>query len=645
MSFQPSLFQVSSWTPPIELPRIPEGEVFIDLECYDPQIEHFGPGWCFPNGGEIIGIAIATDTWADYFPIAHRGTLSPFAPETVYRWLNDELQNPKISLGGHNIGGYDQGWLRRVKVRPTGKIIDTSIAAPLIDENRNNYSLEALLKDYCGTGKDKTQWPEARRALGLPKNTPHSKIVTRLREMPAQYAAEYAIQDAKGAKQLWNIQKKLIVSGDLEQIFDLETRLIPVLLDMKERGVRVGVRAAELLNVEFQKQLDSINAQMKAIAGIEVQIWAADSISKAFDKIGIEYKKTGYITELGKPSFKAAWLEKHEHQLPKLIVKARRLEKAKDTFLEGHILSHLVNGKIHANFNALRRSNEEGERKGGAVTGRFSSSDPNLQNLPSDRSDPEMAVIIRSLFLPWEGDEWASIDYSGQEPRVMTHFCYVAGIKSVKPMWDAFHENPTMKFHKLGAKLTGLRERVAKDVTLGTMYGMGGAKLCKTYLGLPTKMIESRNEPGKMIEVAGEEGQKIMDEYHKALPFVREINQLCTRKAEQRGWIRTILGRIRHFKTDNYPQGAFAYKALNCLVQGSSADMMKKAMIDLHEQLGVVPLVTVHDELGLSCKTRDLVKQYREVMLNAVKISIPMHADAELGNSWGQSGSKDKIAL
>jgi DNA polymerase I-like protein with 3'-5' exonuclease and polymerase domains len=647
MSFQQSLFadELTKWTPAIELPRIPDGEISIDLECWDPGIDHYGPGWCFPNGGEIIGIAISTDLWSDYFPIAHQGTLAPFSPEATFNWLRDELKNPKIDVIGHNYGGYDAGWLRRNNIRQAGKIIDTSIAAPLIDENRNSYSLDALCNDYCGFGKEKGQWPEVRRALNLPKNTSHSKIVTRLREMPAQYSAEYAIGDAIAAKKLWNIQKILIEKENLHQIFDLETRLIPVLLDMKERGVRVDVKAAEQLNITFQKQLDEMNQEMKRIAGMEVQIWAQESIAKAFDKVGIEYKQSGFITKLGKPSFTGKWLEEHKHELPKLIVKARRLEKAQGTFLQGHILSHLVNGKIHANFNALRRSNEEGEHRGGAVTGRFSSSNPNLQNLPSDRSDPEMAVIIRSLFLPWEGDQWGAIDYSGQEPRTMVHFCYVAGIKTVLPMWNAFHENPTMKFHKLGAKLTGLRERVAKDVTLATMYGAGGAKLCKAFLGLPTKFIESRTEPGKMIEIAGTEGQKIMDEYHKALPFVKEINQLCTRKAEKRGWIRSLLGRIRHFQREGYSQGAFPYKALNVLCQSSCADMMKQAMVDLHEQLGVVPLVTVHDELGLSCSNHDLAKQYREIMLNAVKLSIPMHADAELGNSWGQSGSKDKIVL
>lgn len=647
MSFQRSLFEQEisqNWTPPIELRHLPNGVNAIDLETRDPLLLTHGPGWCFgKSGGEILGISIANDEWCDYIPIAHQGTLCPITPENVFNWLRDELKNDKVHLANHNIS-YDLGWLSTKNIKPAGKIFDTATAAPLIDENRNSYSLDALGKDYVGESKAK-EWHEARRALGLPKNTPHSKIVCRLQELPAFMVAPYAIQDAVLARKLWFKLEPLLEKENLWQIFDLETRLIPVLLAMRKQGVRIDVDGAEKLQKTFDKQLKEKQKQIKDLVGFDVQIWAADSIAKAFDKLGIEYKKSGYITELGKPSFKAAFLEQHPHQLCKLIIESRKLEKVKGTFLEGHVLSHIVNGRIHAEFSPLRRSNDEGEHKGGAVTGRFSSSNPNLQNLPSDRSDAELAELIRGVFLPDVGAEWGSCDYMSQEPRLLTHFAYISGIKSILPFYNAFHANPRLRFHQLSADISGLRLRIAKDLMLGRIYGMGNCKTAKMYLKLPTKMIPSRHDPDKLIEIAGEEAMKIINQFDEKLSFAKEMNELCTRKAEKRNWIRTILGRIRHFQCEAHPKGAFPYKSLNCLIQGSASDCLKQAMVNLFEMDGVVPLVTVHDELGLNLYSREDALKYKQRMIEAVKLCIPTECDLEIGRSWGESGSSRKVTL
>lgn len=616
-----ALAQPTGWKPPENFFPSLRGTVALDTENHDPGLKKLGPGWCYPNGGKICGFAIASEELADYWPIAHAsGNLDP---EKVVKWIQEQAKNPDITWLMHN-APYDLGWSRKYGIRFAGKVFDTGVAAPLLDENRHNYSLDALGADYCGERKDETLLKLAAKVLRCKPDQVKSKMA----ELSSYYIAPYAIQDAKLTRKLWFTLKPLLDKENLWPIFDLETRLINVLLDMRERGVRVDLHKAEQQAHIFGQQLTEINKEMRRLSGVEVQVWAADSIAKAFDRAGVSYDKPAS----GAPSFRAGWLEAQEHILPKLIVKARRLEKAKGTFLEGHILGHARNGRIHAVFSALRRSDEQGEHEGGAVTGRFSSSCPNLQNLPS--RDEEMAALIRGIFLPEEGHQWGSIDFSSQEPRLAVHFANIAGVRGVQPFVDAYRANPRLDFHSKGAEITKLKRKDAKNLTLGKMYRMGGAKMCRS-LGFPTKWIESKQ--GKQIEVAGPEGQAIMDQYDTYMPFVKLLNDLAERKATQRHWIRTILGRARHFLCDEHPHGAYPYKALNCLIQGSAADMMKKAMVDLYELLGVVPLVTVHDELGLSVEKREIALEYQRIMVNAVPLSIPMAADLEMGETWGAS--------
>jgi DNA polymerase I-like protein with 3'-5' exonuclease and polymerase domains len=268
------------------------------------------------------------------------------------------------------------------------------------------------------------------------------------------------------------------------------------------------------------------------------------------------------------------------------------------------------------------------------VTGRFSSSNPNLQNLLSRQE--EMASDIRGLYLPEEEDSWGAVDFASQEPRLAVHFASRAGVSGVRPFLEAYRENPNLDFHQKGAEITSLKRKTAKNLTLGKMYGMGGAKMCHS-LGLPTIWVEKRN--GEKVEVAGPEGQAIMDQYDLYMPFIKGLSEMCVRKAEARGVIRTLLGRKRHFTSQERApgddrRGAFPYKALNCLIQGSAADMTKKAMVDLHKQ-GARLLVTVHDEVGLSCRSKEQALRYKEIMVSCVQLDVPVTADLEYGPNWG----------
>lgn len=606
------------------------------------MLKTHGPSWCFKGKGKILGTALA---WGEhleqedhraYFDTGHQG-FAPFSPEHTFDWLRDQAKRPELTWYMHH-AQYDKGWLTRHNVRFAGKVICTATAMPLIDENRRSYALDDIAQDLLGERKDHSMFREMGRSLGLPKSASMTTIKSRLMELPAHMVGPYAEQDAALPRKLWAKMKPMIDRENLWEIFELESELIDVLIAMRAQGVRVDMEVAYQTSQTFGAQIKQMQYEMHQMAHRDVQVWASESLVQAFESQGLPLPAARSAT--GEVSFRGEWLEKHEHPFCRLVAKTRKMDKAKNTFIDGYILAHAVNGRIHATFSPLRRSTDEGEHAGGAVTGRFSSSDPNLQNLPSDRSDAELAELVRGFFLPNEGDPlWGSVDWSSQEPRLMVHFCHIAGYKTrqaVKPMFDAYWANPRMKFHQMGADITGLRLRVAKDVTLGKMYGMGGAKLCKTYLHLPTKWLE-RN--GKKFEVAGEEGQKVMDQYDAKLPFVRGIAELCTKKAETRGWIRTILGRVRHFQSASHPDGAFPYKALNCLIQGSAADMMKKAMVLMFRQ-GIVPLATVHDELGLSLQNAEQAQERKQIMIDAVPLTIPVEADVELGVSWGASGKK-----
>jgi DNA polymerase I-like protein with 3'-5' exonuclease and polymerase domains len=606
------------------------GVTALDLECYDPLLKTHGPGWCFPTKpGHVCGVSIANDAVENYWPIGHSEQNLPVKQVTA--WLKRELEldpAPDLLLVLYN-STYDLGWLRRMGIRPTCPIVDVAVAVPLIDENRFSYGLDDVGKDWLGEVKDYgLMMDAAKRGLSLSKTANKASVMGRMNELPSWAVAGYAIQDAKLTRRLWLEKCKAQIDlEDLHQVFKLEHDLIPVLLDMREHGVRINVGRAHRLSLQYELQKQELLKQIKYLTGRTLALWEGEDVSRAFKSVGINWTE---VTAKGEASFRSTVMERLDHPLAKLIVKARRIDKAKGTFIDGHMLGHEVNGRIHAVFSALRSD------EGGAVTGRSSSSNPNLQNLPSREED--ISSDIRGLMEPDSPEEaWASSDFASQEPRLGIHFAQAAGIPGVKPFVDAYHENPNLDFHQKGADITGLKRKDAKNLTLGKMYSMGGAKLCHS-LGLPTEWVEKKDGSGK-VEVAGPEGQAIMDQYDRYMPFIRGINDMCMRKAEQRGWIRTLLGRRRHFQQQSKnavkgERGAYPYKALNCLIQGSAADMTKKAMIDLWKA-GIKILVSVHDEIGFSARNAHEAEEGRRLMCECVKLNVPVEADLEIGPNWG----------
>ena len=606
----------SNWSIPEIFPKFSDNErIAIDLETYDPHLLTSGPGWA-TNRGHMVGVGVATKDWKGYFPIRHEGG-GNLDEAVVLRWLQNTLSSTKREVIFHN-ALYDVGWLRREGVDVKGKILDTMFAAPIVDENRYSYSLDALGQTYCGEKKDESLLQDAALAWGI---NPKAEMY----KLHSKYVGPYGEQDAALTLKLYEKLKLELREQNLEPIYEMECKLIPLLLEMRWRGVRVDEQKAADVSKNLSLQEQKLQIEIKRKYGEDVNLWANASLQKIFDKNNLPYPRT----EKGMPSFQRQWLESHEHELPQMIVRARKLNKARTTFIDKMISEHAVDGRIHAEAHPLRSD------AGGTVSGRFSYSNPNLQQVPA--RDPELGTMIRSLFIPEEGCQWGLFDYSQQEPRLTVHYANKMGLIGAKDAVTAYRDK-NADFHQIVADMANIPRKQAKNINLGLSYGMGKQKLIKE-LGL-----------------GDTEAQALLTRYHEKVPFIRGLQDQCARVALDRGYIKTLAGRRCHFDLwehkydDSMPlpleeardkygdvlKRSYTYKALNRLIQGSAADMTKLAMLGLWEE-GIVPHVQVHDEVDISIEDDEQAAKVSRIMENCVELAVPLVVDTELGASWGET--------
>ena len=590
-------------------------EIAIDLETNDPYLTELGSG-NVTGKGHIAGIAVAVEGWSGYFPIHHEqgGNLDK---NLVYSWLKDIFNQPDTTFIFHN-AMYDVCWLRSAGLEVKGKIVDTMIAASLIDENRMSYQLNTLARYYVGLGKDEKILVEAAKDYGLdPKKD--------LWRLPALFVGQYAERDAEATLKLWKRLETELYQQELWDIFNLEIKLFPCLVDMRFKGVRVDLEKADNIKKDLMNREAKIVSRIKELTGVDVEIHAARSIAVAFDKLKLPYDRTEKSKE---PSFTKNFLQNHPHELARCIADAREINKAHTTFIDS-ITKHAHNGRIHADINQIRSD------QGGTVTGRFSMSNPNLQQIPARH--PELGPMIRSIFIPEENCKWGSFDYSQQEPRILVHYAKLQNLEGVDEIVGAYKAGDA-DFHQVVADMAGIERKQAKTINLGLMYGMGKNKLM--------------SELGLMKESA----EKLIQQYHNKAPFVKKLMDNVSRKANDRGKSRTLLGRACHFdlwqpvqfgvfkplpleqarqEYDEPLKRAFTYKALNKLIQGSAADMTKKSMVSLYEN-GIIPHIQIHDEVDISVESNAKAEEIIEIMESAVELKVPNKVDYESGENWGQ---------
>ena len=602
----------TEWLPPEEFKDLSSyDEIAIDLETKDPELKTMGSG-SVTGRGKIVGIALAVDGWSAYYPIDHEGG-GNMDKKKVMDYFRTILNYPSRKIF-HN-AMYDVCFIRAAGLKINGEVVDTMIAGSLVNENRFRYDLGSMGRDYLGKGKNEAVLTETAKEWGI---DPKSEMY----KLPAMYVGEYAEQDAKLTLELWQEMKKQILIEEVSSIFELETELFPCLVDMRFLGVRVDVEAAHRLKDKLVTEEKECLQKVKKETGVDTQIWAARSIEKVFQKLHLPYDRT---KKTDSPSFTKNFLQNHEHPVVKQIARAREINKAHTTFIDT-ILKHSHKGRIHAEINQLRSD------VGGTVTGRFSYANPNLQQIPA--RNKELGPMIRSLFIPEEGHTWGCFDYSQQEPRLVVHYAALDGLYGVQEVIDAY-KNGEADFHQIVAEMADIPRSQAKTINLGLFYGMGKNKL-QAELGI--------NE---------DTAKDLFKQYHNRVPFVKTLMDSVMRKASNNGRVRTWLGRRCRFDlwepnqygihkalpheaalAEHGPgiRRAYTYKALNRLIQGSAADMTKKAMVELHKE-GITPHIQVHDELDISVS--DNADKIKEIMESAVELEVPVKVDYESGLNWG----------
>jgi DNA polymerase I-like protein with 3'-5' exonuclease and polymerase domains len=611
------------WNIPTEYPDLTGyKEVAVDLETKDPNLTTLGPGWA-RNDGHIIGIAVAAGEYKGYFPIRHENGHN-LDPRITMKWIKKQMSVPEMNVIMHN-ATYDAGWLRAEGVEIKGRIIDTMVTGALVDENRWSFGLDAMARDYAGIRKDEKLLKAAALDRGL---NPKSEMY----KLPPRFVGGYAEMDAVATLALWQALKVLIDKDELWDVWNLEMDLIPCMLDMRTKGVRVDIEKAELNKKLLREQSKYLRGVLEKEAGMDVDIWASASIQKMFDKLKLEYPRT----EKGAPSFTKSFLNDHPAKIAQVLVKLREFDKADSTFIDS-ILRHETNGRIHTELHSTRRD------QGGTVTGRFSSSNPNLQQIPA--RDPDIKRLIRGLFIPEEGCKWGSFDYSSQEPRLLVHFASMVPSAIRHPVVDEIVEefnNGDVDLHQMVADLANITRKQAKTVNLGIMYGMGVAKLAD------------------QLGISKTEAKDLIERHHSKVPFVKGLADLASKQGDRNGQIRTLMGRKSRFhlwepitfgagkplpyddavKEYGGPGGkgirrAFTYKALNKLIQGSAADQTKKAMLDCYNE-GFTPMLTVHDELCFNIESEEQTARIKEIMETGIKLSIPSKVDVDIKDDWGE---------
>ena len=624
---KPMFTAQSEWFPPDEFPDLSKyDEISIDLETKDPDLKTKGSS-SMRGQGDVVGIAVAVKNWSAYYPIAHESGPN-LERKKVIGWFQDVLKTDADKIFHNAI--YDLCWIHRLGLTVHGKIIDTMIMASIVNENRFRYDLNSVAQDYTGMGKSEGALQNAAKEWGVDAKSEMYKL-------PAMYVGEYAEKDAEITLALWQELKKEIEYQDLQSIVSLEQEVLPCILDMKIKGVRVSEKQVNQLEHQLKKSYDHYIKRIKDTTGIDPEVWAAKSIESICNKLGIDdFDRT---EKTKKPSFTKNYLKKHKNPVLRAIASARELDKLRNTFLES-IKNYVYKGRIHADIHQLRGD------FGGTITGRLSYSNPNLQQLPNYT---KLGMGIRSIFMPEEGHRWGCFDYSQQEPRLVVHYALATlgttGVQSIADKYDLAGQHPDdldiqkeADFHSMVSKIADIPRSQAKTINLGLFYGMGRAKL-QGQLG-----------------VTEERAKDLLAMYHARVPFVKQLIHHTMDRAQQRGWIRTILGRKCRFdmwepvtfgmhKPQTFEEAslehgsrnikrAFTYKALNKLIQGSAADMTKKAMVDLRKE-GLLPMIQLHDELNISFETKQQADRIKEIMEQAVPLKIPNKVDFEEGECWG----------
>ncbi|TVR60078.1 MAG: DNA polymerase I [Spirochaetaceae bacterium] len=556
-----------------------------------------------PVSAEPVGFSLAFEAdSACYIPI--RGPDGPvLEADEVKQCLRELLANPELTIVGQNFK-YDYKVLARWGVRPTGRVFDTMIAAWLIDSTANTYNMDRLAEQYLSY-----------RTIRFSDVVPRKDAT--FDEVPLDVATRYAAEDADVTFRLYGELSKKLAERGLDRVFrELEMPLVPILAEMELAGIALSPGVLEQYGLELEALLDGLQAEVYRLCGREFNLASTKQLQEVLFEdrklTPVKKTKTGYSTD-------TAVLQQlaHEDPVPEKVLRHRLLSKLKSTYVDS--LPKLVNprtGRIHTNFNVT-----------GTATGRLSSIEPNLQNIPIR---DEEGRRIRSAFVSDHGWSFVTADYAQIELVVLAH---LSGDPALR---DAFANN--IDVHKTTASLifgleiddvTAEQRRIAKTINFGVMYGMSAFRL-SNELGI------------SRADAAG-----FIDAYFTKYAKIREFIDNTVRGAEKNGYVKTILGherRIHEINNRNKTVKMAAERtAVNTPIQGSAADIVKVAMLRIAARLSDEKrksrlILQVHDELILEApddEAHETALLVEHEMTHAVELDVPLRVSIEIGKDWG----------
>jgi DNA polymerase-1 len=654
----------TGWRPPVAFPNLSAAVALsMDVETFDPELLTAGPGWA-RGRGHIVGFSLgAQDRLGNrgkwYFPVRHEveGEMNLDAPQ-CFSWLKAQLETDLPKVGANLL--YDCGWLTEEGITVQGDLYDVQFAEALLDEEAK-VALEVLAQKYLGEGKETNLLYEWIRQAYHPTERALRGDIYR---SPPRLVGPYAESDADLPLRIIAHQMPLLEQEELTEVFRLECDLIPLLVRMRREGVSIDLGRAEKMRTELIEETKNLYARVKHEYMVDLESCSSANLVRLFDSVGVSYPRASPTEAalrknpeaLGNPSFEKEWLAALEHPLGELVNSIREHEKIIGTFIDSYMMDKHVNGKLYPQFHPLKGD------ENGTLVGRFASSHPNLQNIPSRT---KLGKAVRKAFIMDDGhSHWQKNDYSQIHYRILAHNAVDKGDGSAEALRQRYINDPSTDYHldvymnvapMLGwsttdAEVIKVKRRPIKNVNFGLLYGQTEKSLAYN------------------AGFTGEQAKSFFDSYHKGAPYVKATMEAIGQEVQTFGYVKTLLGRRVRFKLweparrgprqmplpfdmavrryGSNIKRAYEYRGVNYKFQGSEPDIMKTGMSACLRS-GVfdftgVPRITVHDELDFSVKDKspemnEAFRFIQETMQNAIKLRIPVKVDVSRGPNWGEA--------
>ncbi len=671
----------TGWRAPAQFPNLESAcRISFDVETFDPELTIAGPGWA-RGKGHIVGISLGAQdrqgnigSW--YFPMRH--TVEPeynLDPANVLSYAKHVLETPVPKVGANLL--YDVGWLSEESIYVRGELDDVQFAEALLDEEAL-VALDVLGFKYLQEGKATNALYDWIREAYKPNER---QIRANIYRSPPRLVGPYAQSDTSLPLRILPLQIQQLQNEQLTELYRLECDLIPLLVRMRREGVSVDVDKAVRMKAELELETIELYKRVKHEYGVTIESCSGANLEFLFNHIGLEYPRNtpSKTRPDGTGKFEKEWLKALTHPVGELINDIREHEKICGTFLQSYIIEKNVNGKLFPQFHPLKGDDN------GTQVGRFASSDPNLQNIPSRTA---LGKRVRTCFVPDdEHHEWRKHDYSQIHYRELAHYAVDGDIRRedfprVLDFWNSGSQN---KWGGIGSA-DALRERYCNDPA--TDYHDDVYNNVAPRFGWDLSDVELRRVKRRPIKninfgllygqsekslayksgLSGAQATEFFKIYHEGAPYVKSTMKAIAFEVQQFGYVCTLLGRRARFnlwEPNNFQdrgtplhydaairqygpniRRAFEYRGVNYKLQGTEPDIMKTGMraclnSGVFDYVGV-PRLTVHDELDWSVRddspqTREAFRFIQETMQNAVRLRVPIKVDVSTGPSWGKA--------